>query len=145
MAFCYNLCGNYGVAIILFTFFSKIILLPISIWVQKNSIKMVKMQPELNRIKINYFGDKDKIADETSKLYKKEKYNALVSMIPLIIQIVLLLGLAKVINNPMTYILKEPNKVVQNYKNVYLSNHKDISKDASSLELQIVEDIKKVI
>ena len=55
MAFCYNLCGNYGVAIILFTFFSKIILLPISIWVQKNSIKMVKMQPELNRIKINYF------------------------------------------------------------------------------------------
>ena len=143
MAFCYNLCGNYGVAIILFTFFSKIILLPISIWVQKNSIKMVKMQPELNRIKINYFGDKDKIADETSKLYKKEKYNALVSMIPLIIQIVLLLGLAKVINNPMTYILKEPNKVVQNYKNVYLSNHKDISKDASSLELQIVEDIKK--
>lgn len=143
MAFCYNLCGNYGVAIILFTFFSKIILLPISIWVQKNSIKMVKMQPELNRIKINYFGDKDKIADETSKLYKKEKYNALVSMIPLIIQIVLLLGLAKVINNPMTYILKEPNKVVQNYKNVYLSNHKDFSKDASSLELQIVEDIKK--
>ena len=143
MAFCYNLCGNYGVAIILFTLFSKIILLPISIWVQKNSIKMVKMQPELNRIKINYFGDKDKIADETSKLYKKEKYNALVSIIPLIIQIVLLLGLAKVINNPMTYILKEPNKVVQNYKDVYLSNHKDVSEDASSLELQIVEDIKK--
>ena len=142
MAFCYNLCGNYGVAIILFTFFNKIILLPINIWVQKNSIKMVKMQPDLNRIKINYFGDKDKIADETSKLYKKEKYNALVSIIPLIIQIVLLLGLAKVINNPMTYILKEPNKVVQNYKNVYLSNHKDISEDASSLELQIVEDIK---
>lgn len=142
MTFFYNICGNYGVAIILFTFFSKIILLPISIWVQKNSIKMVKMQPELNRIKINYFGDKDKIADETSKLYKKEKYNALVSIIPLIIQIVLLLGLAKVINNPMTYILKEPKRVVQNYKNVYISNHKDVSEDASSLELQIVEDIK---
>ena len=78
MNLCYELCNNYGLAIILFTLFSKVILLPISIWVQKNSIKMVKMQPDINKIKINYFGDKDKIADETAKLYKKEKYNALV-------------------------------------------------------------------
>ena len=52
MKLAYNIVGNYGVAIILFTLFSKIILLPISIWVQKNSIKMVKMQPEINRLKI---------------------------------------------------------------------------------------------
>ena len=39
MNFCYDLVGNYGVAIILFTLISKIVLLPISIWVQKNSIK----------------------------------------------------------------------------------------------------------
>ena len=36
---CYDLCGNYGLAIILFTVLSKVILLPISVWVQKNSIK----------------------------------------------------------------------------------------------------------
>ena len=35
--------------------------------------------------------DKDKIADEQAKLYKKEKYNAFVSLIPLAIQIILLL------------------------------------------------------
>ena len=63
MSFCYSLCKNYGVAIIIFTFLSKVILLPISIWVQKNSIKMVKMQPDINKIKIDCFGDKDKIAD----------------------------------------------------------------------------------
>lgn len=39
---CYAICHNYGIAIILFTLISKIILLPVSIWVQKNSIKMVK-------------------------------------------------------------------------------------------------------
>ena len=44
MKLCYDIVGNYGVAIILFTLVSKVILLPISIWVQKNSIKMVKMQ-----------------------------------------------------------------------------------------------------
>ena len=68
MAFCYNMFNNYGLAIILFTIISKVVLLPLSIWVQKNSIKMVKMQPSINKIKIKYFGDKDKISDETQEL-----------------------------------------------------------------------------
>ena len=42
MNFCYKLLHDYGLAIILFTLISKIVLLPVSIWVQKNSIKMVR-------------------------------------------------------------------------------------------------------
>ena len=61
---CYAICHNYGIAIILFTLISKIILLPVSIWVQKNSIKMVKMQPEINFLMAKHFGDKDTIAEE---------------------------------------------------------------------------------
>lgn len=104
MKLCYDVVGNYGVAIILFTLVSKIILLPISIWVQKNSIKMVKMQPEINRIKTKYFGDKDTIAEEESKIYKKYKYNPLASLVPLIAQIVLLLGVVEIVKNPSLYI-----------------------------------------
>ena len=73
MNFCYKLLHDYGLAIILFTLISKIVLLPVSIWVQKNSIKMVKMQPDINRILIKHYGDKDEIAEEQSKLYKKKK------------------------------------------------------------------------
>ena len=47
---CYWICKNYGLAIILFTVLTKVILFPINIWVQKNSIKMVKLQPEVNQI-----------------------------------------------------------------------------------------------
>lgn len=101
MDICYAICHNYGLAIILFTFFSKIVLLPVSIWVQKNSIKMVKMQPEINFMKAKYFGDKDTIAEEESKIYKREKYNPLASIIPMIIQIVLLMGLIEVIKAGM--------------------------------------------
>lgn len=64
MSLCYSIISNYGIAIILFTLVSKIVLLPVSVWVQKNSIKMVKMQPEINRIKARYYGDADSIADE---------------------------------------------------------------------------------
>lgn len=104
MKICYNVIGNYGAAIILFTLVSKIILLPVSIWVHKNSIKMVKMQPEINRIKAKFFGDKDTIAEEESKVYKANKYNPLASLFPLIIQIVLLLGVVEIVKNPAHYI-----------------------------------------
>lgn len=101
MNICYSICHNYGLAIILFTLISKIVLLPVSIWVQKNSIKMVKMQPEMNVIKAKYFGDKDSIAEEQSKVYKKYKYNPLASIIPMVIQIILLMGLIEVIKAGM--------------------------------------------
>ena len=104
MKICYQMVGNFGWAIILFTLASKIILLPISIWVQKNSIKMVKMQPEINQLKVKYFGDKDTIAEEESKIYKKYKYNPLASLVPLVIQIVLLLGVVEIVKNPEFYI-----------------------------------------
>lgn len=100
MYFCYWLLKNYGLAIILFTFFTKIILLPVSIWVQKNSVKIVKLQPEINYIKVNHFGDKDTIAEKQAELYKREKYNAFASIVPLAIQLVLLMGLVDVIKNP---------------------------------------------
>lgn len=142
MRFCYNIFGNYGIAIILFTLFSKIILLPMSIWVQKNSIKMVKMQPDINKIKINYFGDKDAIAEEQDKLYKKEKYNPLASLIPLIIQIVLLMGLVEVINHPLTHIAKISNESSKKLITVALENHEELNSESSSLELNVLTDIK---
>ena len=143
MRFCYKLCNNYGIAIILFTLFSKIVLLPISIWVQKNSIKMVKMQPDINKIKIKYFGDKDKIADEQAILYKKEKYNAFASLIPLFIQIFLLLGLVEVINKPITYIADVPKEKVKELSEVALQRHSELDPESSSIELTVFEDIKK--
>ena len=113
MAWCYHIISNYGIAIILFTLISKIVLLPVSVWVQKNSIKMVKMQPDINRIKAKHFGDKDRIADEQSKLFKKEKYNPLASLIPLAIQIILLLGLVAVIYHPLDYLLHLPADLIE--------------------------------
>jgi len=80
---CYGLVNNYALAIIVFTLLTKIILFPVSMWVQKNSIAMVKMTPALNRLKIKYYGDKDTIAEETLVLYKKEKYHPFASSIPM--------------------------------------------------------------
>lgn len=143
MSFCYNILNNYGLAIILFTILSKIVLLPLSIMIQKESIKMVKMQPKINRIKINYFGDNNAIAEETSNLYKEEKYNALASLFPLIIQIVLLLGLVSVINHPLTHLTKINETKINEATKIVLKNHENLNKEASDLEIEVVKDIQK--
>lgn len=106
MGACFAWLQNYGLAILLFTLITKVILLPIGVWVHKNAIKMVRMQPDINFIKARYFGDKDQIAEETGKLYKRDHYNPLVSLIPLAIQIILLMGLVQVIYHPFDHLLK---------------------------------------
>lgn len=98
MNLCYGLCGNYGVAIILFTLVSKIILLPVSVWTHMNSIKMIKIQPEINFLKAKYYGQREIIDEEQAKLFKREKYSPLASTIPMILQLVLLMGVVGVIN-----------------------------------------------
>jgi len=92
MELCNNLLHDYVLAIILFTLLTKIILLPISLWTHKNGISMVRMTPEINRLKIKYFGDKDTIAEETQTLYKREKYHPIASTVPMIVQLVMLIG-----------------------------------------------------
>lgn len=142
MGWCYNLVNNYGMAIILFTLFSKFVLLPISIWVQFNSIKMVKMQPALNRIKIDHFGDKDTIAEETQKLYKKNHYHATASLIPLIVQIVLLLGVVSVIYHPMTYVLHIDKDITERFEEVAIQNDSSINPESNSIQLAVAKQIQ---
>ena len=52
MALCYDWTGGYLPAIILFTLLTKIILFPVSCWMQRESIKMVELTPDLNALKI---------------------------------------------------------------------------------------------
>lgn len=97
MNWCYGICHNYGLAIVLFTFCSKIILLPVSLWTYFNSITMIKIQPDINMLKVKYYGQQDMIAEEQSKLFKEKKYNPMASIVPTVIQLVLLAGVVGVI------------------------------------------------
>ncbi|WP_432651426.1 membrane protein insertase YidC [Huintestinicola sp.] len=100
LGFCYSCINDYLLTIVVFTLITKAILLPVNIIVQKNSIKMVRLTPEINNLKCDYYGDNDKINDETLKLYKREKYSPFISLIPLIIQLVLLMGVIEVVKDP---------------------------------------------
>lgn len=96
---CYDLTGNWWISILLFTIIVKIILMPMALWCQKNSIVMVQLMPDLNRLKIKYFGDSETIGEKQNELYKEKHYHPMLSLIPLAVQIIILFGLVDVIHS----------------------------------------------
>lgn len=105
MYFCFLLVNNYGLSIILFTFFTKIVMFPLSLIAQKNSIIMVKMQPLLEDIKQWNAGDHVRINEEQRALYKREGYSTWKGILPLLVQIPIIIGLINVIYNPLQHLL----------------------------------------
>ena len=102
----YNLCGgNFIPALILFTLFAKLLMLPMSFTQQKNSIKTMKMKPELDEIRRKYANNQQKMQEETQKVYQKYNYKMSAGCLPLLIQLPVIYGLFGVIYYPMTYVL----------------------------------------
>ncbi len=95
---CYELTQNWWIAILLFTVIIKIILMPMALWVQKNSIVMVQLMPELNKIKVDHYGDNEAIGEKQNAMYKEKHYHPMLSLIPLAVQIIILFGLVDVIH-----------------------------------------------
>ena len=100
----YKITNNYGITIIVFTLISKIILFPVNILIQKNSIKMIKIKPKLEELKYKYSENKEKFMEEQVALFEKEKYRPSLGVIPLLIQIPIILALVKVVENSNIYI-----------------------------------------
>lgn len=137
MKWCWQLLGNYGLAVLLFTLATKLVLLPISVWIHKNSILMVKIQPEMNMLKVKYNGDSQTLATEQSKLFKRAKYRPMLTLVPLVLQIVLLLGVVYIINRPLTYLFGVGNADI-----IAMAEAAELNLESSSYELSLIEAIR---
>lgn len=112
MKLCYAVIRDYGLSIIVFTLLTKGLLLPVSLLVQKNSIKMIQMKPELDALKYQFVDDKDALLDAQSALYKKNKYNPFAGTIPLLLRLPLIFGLIDVVYRPLKHILHFPQGAI---------------------------------
>ncbi len=112
MRFCYMIFDNYGLAIILFTLITKIVLFPLSLKQHKSTVKMQLFQPKIDKLKKMYGNNQQKLQEEQMKLYADEGYNPMSSCLPLFIQMPILLGLYNVIRNPLKYIAGVSKEVI---------------------------------
>ena len=97
MDWCHSWWPNWWADIVVFTLITKVLQYPLSLWCHVNSLKMVAVMPETIRIKMEHYGDSEAIGEETAALFKREKYHPLLTLLPLGIQIVILMGFVKVI------------------------------------------------
>ncbi len=101
----YELVQNYGWAIIFFTIVVKLILLPLNMKSQKAMRKQQKIQPILMELQKKYANDREKLQQETMKVYKENNVSMMGGCLPMLIQFPILIGLYNVIRSPIKYIL----------------------------------------
>lgn len=88
-----NLLGNYGLAIIATTFIIKIILLPLSIYQEKQQRLSQELTPKLKELEKKYPKKGPEYNKAVAELYQNEKVNPLLGCLPLFIQLPVFVGL----------------------------------------------------
>jgi len=105
--FIYNFVQNYGLSIILFALFAKIIVLPITYKQIKSTQIMKVINPEVQKVQEKYKNDKAKQGEEMWKVYEKYHYNPMSGCLPLLLQFPIIIGLFGVVRQPELYVFKE--------------------------------------
>ena len=134
LGFIYDFVGNYGWALVIFTILVKVILLPLTLKQQKSTIKMQQVQPKLKELQETYAADKQKLSEETMKLYKEYGVSPMSGCLPLLIQLPILLGLYGVIYKPLTYMLHMGDKITELF-----AKFPDVDQAAREAEIFLAE------
>lgn len=102
----YQVFGNYGIALILFSFLTKLILTPFNAKSKKSMMKVSRLGPKLKELEKKYGDDKLKYQQEMSALYKKENVSPTGGCLWSLLPLILLMALYYVIRQPMTYLMQ---------------------------------------
>jgi YidC/Oxa1 family membrane protein insertase len=115
LAFFYNVIPSYGVAIILLTILVRVVLLPLTIKQTRSMQAMQSLQPKVKELQRKYKGNRQKLNEETMKLYKEHQVNPLGGCLPLLLQLPVFFALFSVLRStiPAVAVPAEPVPVSQ--------------------------------
>lgn len=93
LKYLHALIGNWGIAIIALTVIIKAIFFKLSATSYRSMARMRKLAPKMKELKERYGDDRQKMSQETMKLYKTEKVNPLGGCLPMLVQMPVFLSL----------------------------------------------------
>lgn len=97
--------NSYGIAIMIFAVFVKILLFPFSIKGKRGMIQMNMLSGDLAKLKKQYGKDPQRYNQEVQELYMREKVNPLGGCLWTLLPLLVLLPLYAIIRQPVQYIL----------------------------------------
>ncbi|WP_457607623.1 membrane protein insertase YidC [Nitratifractor sp.] len=99
MLWIYSFVGNWGWAIVLFTFLVKLVLFPLSYKGMMSMQKLKDLAPKMKEIKERYGKDPAKMNQQMMELYKKHGANPMGGCLPMLLQIPVFFALYRVLLN----------------------------------------------
>ena len=103
----YNLVNNYGIAIIILTVIVKACLYPVYAKSMKSTMKMSKLQPKMQELQQKYGKDREVYQQKVSELYKEEGASMYGGCLPMVVQMIVIMGLFALLRTPMRYMTDE--------------------------------------
>lgn len=97
--FLHQFIPNYGIVLILFAIFIKILVWPLTKKSYGSMHRMQTLQPKLNELKEKYGKDPQRLNKETMKLYKEEGVNPVSGCLPQLLQMPLLFAIFIIFRN----------------------------------------------
>ena len=98
MNYLYTIIPNYGVAIIILTILSKILLWPLGTKSYKSMSQMKKLQPLIKEIRDKYKDDRKKMNEEVMRLHRTYNINPLGGCLPMVVQIPVFFALYRMLD-----------------------------------------------
>ncbi len=136
----YNLVNqNYLVSILLFTLVTKLVLLPLTLGQYKSLKRTQEIMPKDQKIRDKYKNDKEKMAEELTKLYSENKINPLGGCLPLLIQFPIIIAMFFIVRQPLTYITQTPNDQIVEYTKQYLNKEEVTEAEVQASELALAQ------
>lgn len=110
----YLLVHNYGLAILIFTIFTKLIFFPTTIKQQKSMAKNARLSGQMQSLREKYGTNREKLNEETQKLYEKEGISPYSGCFSSLLPMFLLLGVFYAVAYPLTNTLHIDASMVEN-------------------------------
>ena len=118
----YSVVGNnYLIALLIFTFLTKLILFPLMLKQLKSTAGLQKIAPEDKKLREKYKDNPVKLNEELTKLYADNKISPLGGCLLPIIQIPIVIAMFFVVKQPLTYIAQMDKSEIKTYTAQYLN------------------------
>ncbi len=139
---CYYVCKNYGIALLLFTFLTRLLVFPLNVKQQKNTARLGMLKPKLDELQKKYGKDQQKLQEEQMKLYSEAGVNPMASCFPMLISLVILWSLIPVIYGPLTYVSGIDKDKIEDSNNL-ISNLSTVSNEIKSNDTTLEKLLEK--
>lgn len=140
----YSIVQNYGWTIIIFTILLKLATMYFSVKSQKSMARMQQVQPLISEIQRKYANNREKMQQELMRVYDKYEISPTGGCMPMILQLVILMGFIDIVYRPYTYLLGIPKAVISETATSLGLDAAKMAQSQLSMPVELLDKLKEL-